>query len=189
MRSRKQQQGGAPVDSRPQRDERPGEDPTSVVPLTLPVAVLTVEGDGTVSVRVDGAAIDPEPTDPPWRRESVPLLLDALGARWAGPIRVELHEADGHVFTDILVPQHNHALTPIGSGPVSPTAADPALWRGGTPVPGEEIAVAVIIGHGQAGPDSSIRGLSAVVQTVAGSSGEVVLIARTSGAHQIREGL
>ena len=158
------------------------------MPVTLPVAVLTVAVDGTVGVCVDGAAVDPEPTDPPWRRESVPLLLDALGARWAGPIRVELHEADGHVFTDIFVPQHNHALTQT-TGVVRPSTADQELWRGGTPVPGEEIAVAVVIGHAQAGPDCSIRGLSTVVQAVAGSSGEIALIGRTSGAHLIRRGL
>lgn len=156
------------------------------MPLTLPTAVLTVHEGGTVDVRMSGAAVEAEASNPPWRRESVPSLLDSLRHQWPGPIRVEVHEVDGSVFTDIVVPHLPDDSTQVLPDLVSPTTADPAQWRGGEPAPGEEITVAVVIGHGHLAPDGSVSGLSAVVQTVAGAGGEVVLIGRTSGAHTIR---
>lgn len=152
--------------------------------MVLPTATLTIQDDGTVTVNVDGMAMDPDPTNPPWRRESVPILLDSLSEQWPGPIRIELHEADGSVFTDIVVPSEHRDPTHAPAS-VDPITDNPEVPRS-TLVPGEEVAVAVIIGHGRAEADGSIRGLSSAVQNAASASGEVVLIGRASGAHIIR---
>jgi hypothetical protein len=46
------------------------------VPVSIPLVVLDVHEDGTVTVTVDGEPLDPEPFAPPWRRSSFGQIID-----------------------------------------------------------------------------------------------------------------
>ena len=74
------------------------------VPVVLPLVAITIAEDGRMTVTVDGAPFEPEPFAPPWRREDFARVLDQLTDLRRSPVRVEVREADGTVFTDIITP-------------------------------------------------------------------------------------
>ena len=78
--------------------------PPSGGPVVVPVVEFTISADGVMSVTVDGAPYLPQPFAPGWRRESFPAILDTLAARHRTPLRVQVREADGSTFTDIITP-------------------------------------------------------------------------------------
>ncbi|MDR5701783.1 hypothetical protein [Agromyces aerolatus] len=155
------------------------------VPVVLPHVVMTITGDGAMSVTVDGAPWEPEPFAPAWRREDFARLLDQLTERHRSPVRVEVREADGTVFTDIITPGKPHRTEP-GPEPeaaVSVPRVVPELvaLRGEGFVPGEDVAIAVIVAHGDAAPDGTMRGLITADQLAASPTREVILFGRISG--------
>jgi len=162
---------------RDHREGREAEEPG--VPLVLPHVVMDVAEEGRMSVTIDGTPHLPEPFAPPWRREDFAAILDHLTDQRRAPVRVEVREADGSVFTDIITPGRRRKpdLQPI------PEPAVPALLvlYGDGFVPGEDVAVAVVIAHSDAGPDGVTRALIAVDQLTASPTREVVLLGRVSG--------
>jgi hypothetical protein len=155
----------------------PNEPDKRAVPVVLPHVVMTVAEDGTMTVTVDGAPHEPEPFAPPWRRDSFAHILDQLTEQRRCPVRVEVREADGTVFTDIITPTTRRRPEPA-------PAARPALLvlHGKGFVPGEDVAVAVVIAHGDAAPDGTMRGLLTPEQVTASPTREVILLGRVSGA-------
>lgn len=146
--------------------------PPSVGPVVVPVVEFTISADGAMSVTVDGAPYLPEPFAPGWRRESFPAILDALAARNRTPLRVQVREADGSTFTDIITPPRER-----------PTAVQPVLHQvaGAGFVPGEDVAVAIIHAHSDASPDGTARALLTAEQAATAVTGEVILLGRISG--------
>ena len=163
-------------------DRPEGGDEAVEVPVVLPHAVFTVHEDGTMSVTVDGAPLEPAAFAPPWRRESFPAIIDALTDRRRTPIRVEVHEADGAVFTDIIAPgrRRRPAAEPETEADSAPVTALVVLHGEGF-VPGEDVAVAVIVAHSDAAPDGTARGLLARELLAASPTREVILLGRISG--------
>lgn len=119
-------------------------------------------------VTVDGTPFEPEPPDRAWRRESVATILDTLTSQWGCPLRVEVRETDGTVFTDILTPTDRPNREPSATAQAAPRYPD-SLHSEGL-VPGEDVAIAVVIGHGQAGSDGTVGGLPTAVQAAASAS-------------------
>lgn len=150
------------------------------VPIVLPHVVMQVAGDGTMTVTVDGAPHLPEPFAPPWRRDSFAAVLDRLTDQRRSPVRVEVREADGTVFTDIITPSRRRAVPEPPGRPAAP-APLPVLYGDGF-VPGEDVAIAVVIAHGDAAPDGTMRGLIEAAQLAASPTREVILLGRVSGA-------
>ena len=150
------------------------------VPIVLPHVVMQVAGDGTMTVTVDGAPHLPEPFAPPWRRDSFAAVLDRLTDQRRSPVRVEVREADGTVFTDIITPSRRRAVPEPPGRPAAP-APLPVLYGDGS-VPGEDVAIAVVIAHGDAAPDGTMRGLIEAAQLAASPTREVILLGRVSGA-------
>ena len=150
------------------------------VPIVLPHVVMQVAGDGTMTVTVDGAPHLPEPFAPPWRRDSFAAVLDRLTDQRRSPVRVEVREADGTVFTDIITPSRRRAVPERPGRPAAP-APLPVLYGDGF-VPGEDVAIAVVIAHGDAAPDGTMRGLIEAAQLAASPTREVILLGRVSGA-------
>ena len=150
------------------------------VPIVLPHVVMQVAGDGTMTVTVDGAPHLPEPFAPPWRRDSFAAVLDRLPDQRRSPVRVEVREADGTVFTDIITPSRRRAVPEPPGRPAAP-APLPVLYGDGF-VPGEDVAIAVVIAHGDAAPDGTMRGLIEAAQLAASPTREVILLGRVSGA-------
>lgn len=161
-------------------------------PVTVPVVEFTVYADGGMHVTIDGAPYLPEPFAPGWRRESFPAILDTLTAQHLTPLRVQVREADGSTFTDIITPPRKRQSQPWEppTAPPFPAAASvvagpatPVLHQiaGSGFVPGEDVAVAVIHAHSDAGSDGTAHAFLTPEQVAAAHSGEVILLGRVSG--------
>ena len=162
--------------------------------MIVPVVEFTITAEGAMTVTVDGMEYLPEPFAPGWRREAFPTILDALTAQYRSPLRVQVHEADGSTFTDIITPPRERptpkpwetrASAPAPVAVVSPPvrAAQPVLHQvaGAGFVPGEDVAVAIIHAHTDASSDGTARTLLTAEQTALAVTGEVILLGRISG--------
>ncbi len=159
------------------------------VPVSIPLVVLDVREDGTVAVTVDGSPLHPEPFAPPWRRASFGQIIDRATHDRTTPARVEVREADGTTFTDIIAAQRRRApqLTPEPEDP-APRTVFHAVEGDGF-VPGEDIAVAVVTGHTDASGTGTARALidpDRLGPDAASRTVEVVLFGRVSGTTIIR---
>lgn len=154
------------------------------VPVVLPHVVMTVAADGTMTVTINGAPHEPPPFAPPWRRDAFASILDQLTGQRRSPVRVEVREADGSLFTDIVTPGRRRRLepdpTPVPPSP-TPRVPDLVVLHGEGFVAGEDVAVAVVIAHGDAAHDGTMRGLLTADQVAASPTREVVLLGRVSG--------
>lgn len=154
------------------------------VPVSIPLVVLDVHEDGTVSVTVDGKPLVPEPFAPPWRRSSFGQIIDRATNDRTTAARVEVRESDGTSFTDIITPRRRRAARP------KPETEQPAphpvfhTVEGAGFVPGEDVAVAVITGHTDASGTGAACALIDPAQLALDASGgivEVLLFGRISG--------
>lgn len=113
------------------------------IPVTLPLVVATVQENGETHVAVNGVML----VEGPIERDALGRVLSAIAEDEQTPIRVEVHEADGRVFADILTPPPPRSR--FAPPPVAPATAPapPALieFYGQGFVPGEDVAVAVIM--------------------------------------------
>lgn len=158
-------------------------------PVVVPVVEFTIDGDGSMTVTVDGVPYLPEPFAPAWRRESFPTILDTLTTQYRTPLRVQVREADGSTFTDIITPPRERPAPKPWEVPTTATvtppvsAAPPVLHQvmGSGFVPGEDVAVAIIHAHSDAAQDGTARALLTVEQAAAAVTGEVILLGRVSG--------
>jgi hypothetical protein len=172
------------------------------VPAILPVITMTTSANGTMTVAVDGTPFEPPRFGPPWARASFAEIIDTVLHAHGSPVRVVVHEADGTIFTDLIT-------RPL-QGSVAPSAT-PQVWDGGssapaeplppaalidaTPLiqpphvvygeegflPGEEVALAIIVRHIKASADGSARALLEPGLCRVTAEGEIVLVGRISG--------
>ena len=171
---------------RPHRPPHPTTSTAPAVPVVLPHIALTVHDDGTMKVTVDGQPYEPEPSAPPWRREDFAHILDQLTDQRSSPARVEVRETDGAVFTDIITPGKRHQPSSEAE-PAAPAEVVPeqlALHGEGF-MPGENVAVAIVVAHCNAAPDGTAQGLLTPGQLAASPTREVVLLGRLSGAYTV----
>lgn len=164
--------------------------PESGGPMVVPVVEFTIAADGSMIVTVDGVPYLPEPFAPAWRRESFPTILDTLTARYRTPLRVQVREADGSTFTDIITPPRERPAPTPWEVPTTATATPPPVSTappvlhevvGSGFVPGEDVAVAIIHAHSDASGDGVARALLTAEQAAAAVMGEVILLGRVSG--------
>lgn len=180
------------------RRAAPPDEPAAIpVPVTLPHVVITVTGDDELTVTVDGAPHLPPEFSGPWRRSSFGPILDALSDERRVPLRIEVREVDGSVFTDIITPHGRRARTarpadlssasPVPPPPAAPAQEVPALvaLEGEGFVPGEEVAVAIVVMHGEGGPTGRARGLVEADALGQSPTREVILLGRISGTAAI----
>ena len=177
---------------------RPTADATHMPPV-LPVIAMTIAADGTMTVAVDGTEFEPPRFGPPWVRSSFATVIDAVLEERGSPVRVLVYEADGAVFTDIVTRPLQRTLDPTAGPPFGGGCSDDPAPRDNALIdarphiepprvvvgedvfiPGEDVAVAVIVRHTKASADGSARALleSGLCQV---SAGEVVLLGRISG--------
>ncbi|GAB3633525.1 hypothetical protein GCM10027421_28780 [Microbacterium shaanxiense] len=171
-------------------DTPPSPKPDPGGPITVPAVEFSIDGDGAMTVTVDGVLYMPEPFAPGWRRESFPAILDALTAQYRSPLRVQVQEADGSTFTDIITPPRERPTPKPWEMPApddavpAPVRAAPAVLHqvaGAGFVPGEDVAVAIIHAHTDATGDGTARTLLTAEQAAAAVTGEVILLGRVSG--------
>ncbi len=165
--------------------------------MVLPHVVITAAETGALEVTVDGAAFPPPAEGQAWTRGTFGALLDAITKDRTVAVRIEVRESDGTVFTDLI-----HARKPT---PPQPTEAEPRQPRGKHTktkqgpelvevtgegfVPGEDIAVALIVAHTDATGTGHARALldtDHLAPALTGGNGEAVLLGRVSGTVQVR---
>lgn len=158
----------------------------------IPTVVLTVGADGTVTATIDGEPLSPPDGAMPWRRESFGPIIDRASDDRAIPVRVEVREADGSVFTD-LIPARPHRSRP----PAEPkharrkpsTRQTSRTIEGDGFMPGEDVTIAIITGHTNAAHTGTARGLIDPADPIpdhADGRAEVLLLGSISGTTVIR---
>ncbi len=156
--------------------------------IHVPHVRVAVAPDGALSVTVDGAPFTAPEALRPLRRDTFGALADHLTAALDSPIRVEVHEADGSTFTDILTPPRRRsrfappepAFPQQASAPAAAVAALLEVSADGF-VPGEDVALAVIVAHSDAGTTGHGRALLQRDLLELAPTREVLLLGRVSG--------
>ncbi|SBN96591.1 Hypothetical protein PFR_JS12-1_2208 [Propionibacterium freudenreichii] len=154
------------------------------MPAVLPQVVMSVRDDGTMTVTVDGTVFGPPPFAPPWRRDAFAQILDEFTDQRRCPVRVEVREADGTMFTDIITPSARRRADPEPEPAPPPTMTEaPGLLGLSSEgfVPGEDVAIAIVLAYTDAGPDGAVRGVLTAEQAGASPTREIVLLGRVSG--------
>jgi hypothetical protein len=173
------------------------------VPPVLPVITMTISSNGSMTVAVDGMPFDQPRYGPPWARASFAEVIDTVLHAHGSPMRVVVYETDGTVFTDLITRPLQGPVTPSAppqvrdggsSAPAEPLAA-PAALIDATPLieppravcgeegflPGEDVALAIIVRHIKASADGSARAFLEPGLCRVSAEGEVVLVGRISG--------
>lgn len=141
------------------------------IPANLPHLRIQIEASGAPTFTLDDEDYAPPGGPHSPGRDSVRHVLDAA-CQDLGAIRVEIIEADGSIYSDIL------AADDADSVPASTGVAGDAYASGF--LPGEPVAVAVIIGEHAASEDgtTTVRLPAAVLARYGGT---VMLLGRSSG--------
>jgi hypothetical protein len=167
-------------------------DRSSDTPIALPLAVVTVSEIGTITVAIDGFAFPPKLPDAAWSRLQFDDLLDAITEKHGRTVRVEIHESDGSVFTDII--RAARAELPK-SEPAAAVATRQVRRRqslqmvevtGDRFVPGEDIAVVIPISTSESTADGGVRTLVDFSHPASDVT-EVMLVGRISGNVIVRQ--
>ncbi|WP_315278939.1 hypothetical protein [Kocuria carniphila] len=176
------------------------------VPPVLPHVIITVTDTGSLQVTVDDEPLTaPEGVD--WTRSDFARVLDMVTHERTVPVRIEVRETDGTVFTD-LIHARRQRPAPTKHDQIEHNQAEetnPGSSRRGRRsrsrgvelvevtgqgfVPGEDVAVAVILIHTDATATGDARALldqSTIRPLVGDSVGEVVLFGRVSGTLCVR---
>lgn len=153
----------------------------------MPVIRLDVHDDGTMSATVDGEPLAPPSAEGVWRRGSFARIVDQVTQERMIPARVEVTEADGATFTDIITAVARKT-TPAVAQPEPAPATPPRLWEvtGAGFVPGEDVAVCRIIRHTDAASTGAARALLDLTADHLDPADEVLLVGRVSGTFVVR---
>ena len=168
----------------------PNDDETTA-PVELPHVLVTVAADGTLTATVDGTPF-PAPGETAWTRTTFGPLMDAITKDRTVAVRVEVRECDGSVFTDIIRPRARAVALP--EKPVPETRRSrharrvPRLMEVTADgfVPGEDVAVAVIVSHTDATGLGEARALIDLDTLPDAAGQEVILLGRISGTFTVR---
>lgn len=184
---------------KPPRRTRPEPQET---PVVLPHAVISVTEAGALDVTLDGGGVPP-PEGEAWTRSTFGSLLDVLTRDRTITVRIEVHESDGSVFTDVIRARHRIRPEPPdtetetgtederGTQIKSRTRRRPDLVEvtGEGFVPGEDVAAAVIVSHTDATDTGHARTLldrERLRSLLPDGGGEVMLFGRISGTIHVR---
>ncbi len=159
--------------------------PGVVVPAVLPQILLEAVNADTLIVTVNGDRL----TATPIRRDEISKTVTELVARLASPTRVEVRELDGSIHADILTPPASEPRSPFAPPEDDAPAliAPPSLleFTGDGFVPGEDVALALILRHSSAGPTGAARALVDRGE-IPRVTGEVILLGRISGTTSVQ---
>jgi hypothetical protein len=155
-------------------------------PSALPLAVITVNERGTMTVSYDGHDFPPPTPDASWSRARFGDLLDAVSDHRTHTVRVEVHEFDGSVFTDIVhAARQERGTAKDQSTSVTRRARHRPTHQlsevtGSGFIPGEDVTVALSVSSAEGSADGTARAVIDVSQLVDHQS-EILLIGRVSG--------
>ncbi|HBS08801.1 MAG TPA: hypothetical protein DEA69_08375 [Microbacterium sp.] len=162
------------------------------VPVVLPHLIARVSEDERVTLTLDGEPVTADPVD----RSALGGMLDGILRSRRVPVRVEIIERDGTTYTDVLTPPPP-APEPVPDEASEVAPATDAAGRSRVPVlfeassegfiPGEDVALAVIIRHSSTNGDGHVRHV--VEDRELAPGGEVLLFGRISGTTHVVGGL
>lgn len=170
-------------------------------PVVLPHVIITVTEAGALDVTVEGAPFPPPQDTAPWLRSTFGDLLDAITEDRTIAVRIEVRESDGTTFTDIIRARRRTTPQPTDAASADPRGKYVTKGRGAELieiigegfVPGEDVALAVIVSHTGATGTGLARALldqahlsSLPCDGTGTPTGEVVLLGRISGTTQVR---
>lgn len=144
------------------------------VPVVLPVVHVEVAADGGISVDVDGT---PHDAGRALKRAHLRSLLDRLTVELDSPVRVEIQEHDGTIYSDIATPPPDKE---------EPEAADSLSLDGGSGLTatcfhsGEELVLAYVVARPRADDTGSIS-LHLPPALLAANRGALLLLGMSSG--------
>ncbi|MCA0437833.1 MAG: hypothetical protein LCH98_15355 [Actinobacteria bacterium] len=186
---------------KPLRASRPEPEET---PVVLPHAIITVTETGALDVTLDGTDV-PSPQGEAWTRSTFGPLLDVLTRNRTVTVRIEVHESDGSMFTDVIRARRRTTTTPadttaatVADAVGDPETRDKSKSRrrpdlvevtGDGFVPGEDVAAAVILAHTDATSTGHARTLldrGRLRSLLSDGVGEVMLFGRVSGTIHVR---
>lgn len=147
------------------------------VPVVMPLVEVEVDEKGFLTVALDH---EPYSADGSLTRDDLQRVLDEIAADLGTAVRVEVHEADGNTFTDIVTPARRRLRM---VKPVHQAATVGELTGGGF-LAGEEVAVAVVVAHQVASTDGTAR-LRLPPVLLEAHSGLVVFMGKRSGTVMI----
>lgn len=152
----------------------PGERQPAHVPAVLPQVLATIDHTGRAQVSVDGIS------RPHGRvgRDQLGSLFASVAEQAGGPVRVEIREADGTRYADILQPQPTRPDDPPAVRENSSSPPRQAALRGEGFLPGEPVLVAVIAATVVAGADGTVELPAA--PPVPRTAGELILFGASS---------
>lgn len=158
--------------------------------VELPLAIITVGEVGAVSATLDGVEFPPPAPAETWSRAQFGELLDALALGRTRTVRIEVHESDGTVFTDIIHAKrlkHGDQAAELvpPAGPQSRRARrdpPPQLLEvsGNGFIPGEDITVAIPVTSAEGNANGDARAVVDLSQLMDHAT-EVMLIGHISG--------
>lgn len=189
----------------PRRNRHTPRPSQSGPPVELRHVTIAVTETGALEVTVDGGVF-PAPENGPesgaWTRGTFGALLDAVTEDRTVPVRIEVRESDGAVFTDIIHARRPTTTpTPAPDETEMPDVGPAKRARHGKNrpelvevtaegfVPGEDVAIAVIVSHTDATGTGHVRTLldtGRLADVLADGIGEVVLLGRVSRTVQVR---
>lgn len=158
------------------RDDRS----TLRVPVVMPLVEVVVNEDGLLTVTLDR---EPYSADGALRREDLRQTLTDIAADLRTPIRVEVREADGTTFTDIITPKQRDAEPARAARRVLASAFG---ISGDGFTAGEEVEVCVVVARQVAAEDGTTQ--LRLPPALLACHPDVVLVGRTSGAVALNGG-
>jgi hypothetical protein len=165
------------------RDDRAAPRAAQRVPVVMPLVDVRIDVEGTLSVRLDR---EPYATDSLLHRDDLQRLLRDLATDLDTPIRVEVREADGSAFTDIVIPESHDVRLPDPPRPATAPADETASEMVGKTARGrflplEDVAVAVVVAH-QTVSEDGVADLRLPPVLLEAHAGRLVLVGQQSGA-------
>lgn len=178
-------------DAQPPARRHPSRDDADATPVTLPHLVVDVGPTGTLTVTLDDAPF-PFPTSAPWTRSAFGDMLDAATGHRRTTMRIEVHESDGTTFTDIIQARKPNppselveAHSSSDSTAVEQGAVELVEITGAGFVPGEDVAIALIVTNTDATGNGRVRAVLDSRQL--GQAGEAIVFGRISGTILIQQ--
>lgn len=146
------------------------------VPVVMPLVEVAVDHEGNLDVRLDR---EPYSADGALHRSDLKSTLESIANDLGTPLRVEVREADGSAFTDIVTPGPRPGRPPASKRTAPEASVIDFL-------PDEEVSVAVVVARQRGG--NAARDPRIPPALLAAHRGDVVLVGRTSGAVRVLGG-
>lgn len=137
----------------------------------LPHLRIHIDKSGVPSFTLDGDDYTPPGSHHPAGRDSIRRILDSVRTD-LGAIRIEIVEADGSIYSDVLTLDDAENSSNL-------TTDEPGTHASGF-LPGEPVAVAVIINEHTASDDGTAH-VRLPAAVLARHGGVVMLLGRSSG--------